>query len=181
MGTGRIAYQGVPGSYSFEACLALRPWDTPVGYETFDETLRAVDEGECDYAVLPVESSLSGTIRESGALIEASHLVVMGDVWRPIRLMLMAVPGAQLGSIRVVESHPVVLDQCRGTLRALGLSAREAFDTAGAARDLALADDPTRAVIAPASAAELYGLQTLRSDVQDSDDNRLRFQVLGRP
>ena len=90
----------------------------------------------------------------------------------------MGVPGARLSDIRTVESHPIALAQCERTLKSLHLKTVEHFDTAGAARDVALAGDPTRAAIAAAGAAEAYGLSILRNDLQDSSDNRTRFVLL---
>ena len=92
----------------------------------------------------------------------------------------MAPRGARLSDVRTVESHPAALGQCVGTMAALNLKAVEAFDTAGAARAVAEAEDPTRAALAPAGAAEIYGLSILRNDMQDSADNRTRFVLLGR-
>jgi prephenate dehydratase len=79
-----------------------------------------------------------------------------------------------------VESHPVALRQCADSLKGLGLTVVEAFDTAGAARAVAEAGDRTRAAVAPNAAAEIYGLSILRNDLQDSADNRTRFVLLSR-
>ena len=90
----------------------------------------------------------------------------------------MAPPGARLADIRTAESHPAALGQCTGTLGELGIAPVEAYDTAGAARAVAEANDPTRAAVAPTRAAEVYELSILRNDIQDSADNRTRFVLL---
>ena len=177
---GRTAFQGAPGAFSHEACLELRPWDEHVGFETFDEAISAVKSGNCDCALIPVENSTIGVVEPAATLVAASGLPVRGDVWRPIRMALMAVDEIELSQIRSVHSHPAALRQCAKTLQSLGLPAVEAFDTAGAARELAESGDRTRAAIAPVAAAEVYGLTVLRNDLQDSDDNRTRFVLLAR-
>ncbi|MFC5342499.1 prephenate dehydratase domain-containing protein [Brevundimonas staleyi] len=177
---GRTAFQGAPGAFSHEACLELRPWDEHVGFETFDEAISAVQSGDCDCALIPVENSTIGVVEPAATLVAASGLPVRGDVWRPIRMALMAVDEIELNQIRSVASHPAALRQCARTLEHLGLPAVEAFDTAGAARELAESGDRTRAAIAPVAAAEVYGLVVLRNDLQDSDDNRTRFVLLAR-
>jgi prephenate dehydratase len=180
MARGCVAYQGAPGSFSHEACAVLRPWDEAIGHETFDAAIRSVHEGRCDCALIPVENSQIGDVQPARRLVDASGLAVLAEVWRPIRLALMAPRGARLPDLRTVESHPAALGQCLGTLASLKLDAVEAFDTAGAARAVADAEDPTRAALAPAGAAEIYGLSILRNDMQDSADNRTRFVLLGR-
>ena len=178
---GRVAYQGAPGAFSHEACTALRPWDTAVDFETFEGALNAVRSGDCGCALIPIENSSIGPVEPAATLVRDSGLDVVAEVWRPIRHALMAPEGATLGGIRSVESHPIALAQCAGTLKSLGLTAKEAFDTAGAARDVAEAGDLTRAAIAAVNAAEVYGLSILRHDLQDSGDNRTRFVLVCAP
>ena len=93
---------------------------------------------------------------------------------------LLGVPGATLETVRTVESHVHALGQCRDFIRACGYRARVAADTAGAAADVAAAGDPTRAAIASRLAAEIYGLQILKSDIEDAEHNTTRFLVLAR-
>ena len=175
---GRVAYQGAPGAFSHEACLALRPWDEAVAFETFEGALEALKSGDCGCALIPVENSTIGVVEPAATLVQAMDLEPVAEVWRPIRHALMGMPGARLSDIRTVESHPIALAQCERTLKSLHLKAVEHFDTAGAARDVALAGDPTRAAIAAAGAAEAYGLSILRNDLQDSSGNRTRFVLL---
>jgi len=176
---GRVAFQGAPGAFSHEACGALRPWDVAVPYETFAEAMQALENGDCDTALIPIENSTIGMVEPAATLVRESGFSTLADVWRPIRLALMAIPGTRLADIRTVESHPIALDQCRRTLSSLGAQVVVAYDTAGAARAVAEAEDPTRAALAPIAAAEVYGLEILRNDLQDSADNRTRFVLLG--
>lgn len=178
---GRCAYQGAPGAFSHEACLDLRPWDEPVAFDTFQDAIEALKGGAVGAALIPVENTTIGRVEPAASLVEAEGLTVVGDAWRPIRLALMAPHGARLGDIRTAESHPAALGQCTAFLKANGLEAVEAFDTAGAARAVAEAGDRTRAAVAPARAAEVYDLSILRNDIQDSEDNRTRFVLLSVP
>ncbi|MEN5363108.1 prephenate dehydratase domain-containing protein [Brevundimonas intermedia] len=179
---GRVAYQGAPGAFSHEACLALRPWDEAVAFETFEGAIKALKSGDCGCALIPVENSTIGIVEPAATLVRALGVAPVAEVWRPIRHALMAVQGARLADIRTVESHPIALAQCERTLKTLShIRVIEHYDTAGAARDVAEAGDPTRAAIAPVGAAEVYGLSILRNDLQDSSDNQTRFVLLSFP
>lgn len=177
-GPGRVAYQGAPGAFSHEACLDLRPWDEAVGFETFAGAIEALLSGDCQLALIPVENSTIGTVEPAASLVREAGLTVVSEAWRPIRLALLGLPEARLSDVKTAESHPVALRQCAGSLKALGLEAVEVFDTAGAARAVAEAGDPTRAAVAPTRAAEVYQLSILRNDLQDIPDNRTRFLLL---
>ena len=180
-GSGCVAYQGAPGAFSHEACLDLRPWDEAVGFETFQGAIDALLSGQCQFALIPVENSTIGVVEPAATLVGALGVEPVAQVWRPIRHALMAIDGARLSDIRTVESHPIALAQCKDTLAGLNVEVIEHFDTAGAARDVAEAGDPTRAAIAPVGAAEVYGLSILRNDLQDSSDNQTRFVLLSFP
>jgi prephenate dehydratase len=177
---GRCAFQGALGAFSHEACLDLRPWDEPAPFATFEAALAAVQKGEAGCALIPVENSTIGRVEPAATLVERSNLRVICEVWRPIRLALMAPLGARLGGIRTAESHPAALGQCAVSLQDLGITPVEAFDTAGAAQAVAEARDRSRAAVGPARAAEVYGLTILRQDVQDASDNRTRFLLVSR-
>lgn len=175
---GRCAYQGAPGAFSHEACIDLRPWDEPVAFDSFEAAISALKTGEAGCALIPVENTTIGRVEPAASLVEQAGLTVVSEVWRPIRLALMAPTGARLAGLKTAESHPAALAQCTATLAELGIEPVEAFDTAGAARAVAEARDPTRAAVAPVRAAEVYELSILRNDIQDSADNRTRFVLL---
>ncbi len=177
---GRTAFQGAPGAFSHEACVELRPWDEHVPFATFAEAIDAVKSGACDCALIPVENSTIGVVEPAATLVASAGLPVVAEAWRKIQIALMAVPGADLSHLRTVHSHPVALRQCTEKIGVLGLDVVEAFDTAGAAREVSELGDLTRAALAPVAAAEVYGLSILRNDFQDSDENRTRFVLLAR-
>ncbi|WP_395945804.1 prephenate dehydratase domain-containing protein [Brevundimonas sp.] len=175
---GRVAYQGAPGAFSHEACTALRPWDVAVPFETFADAIDALKSGDCDCALIPVENSSIGVVEPAATLVRESGLKVVAEAWRPIRHALMGLEGTRIPDLKRVLSHPIALAQCEQTLKGMRLNVVEHFDTAGAARDVAEAGDPSQGAIAPRNAAEVYGLSILRNDLQDSGDNRTRFVLL---
>ena len=177
----RAAFQGTFGAFSHEACVALLPHAEPIPYESFAAAFEAVRTGACAFGIIPSENTIAGPVPEVGPLLAASGLAVLSQHPWPIRMQLMGGAGGSLAEVRTVASHPMALRQCGLFLRAHGLAAEPAYDTAGAAADLAAAPDPTRAVVAAAAAAELYGLQVLAADVQDEVDNVTRFLVLALP
>jgi len=176
-----VAFQGVFGAFSHEACLQALPDYTPTPFDSFQAVFAAVSQGLCARAVLPLENSIAGPVPEVTRLLPASGLEVIREHSLPIRLQLLGLPGASLADARTAESHPMALGQCRRALADLRLRAADSFDTAGAARAVAAAGDSARTAVASRTAAALYGLQILRPDIEDAGDNRTRFVILARP
>jgi prephenate dehydratase len=174
----RIAFQGEPGANSDEACRAYVPTHEPVPHAAFDEAFEAVKTGDCDLAMIPVENSIAGRVADVHHLLPASGLRIIGEHFKPIHFQLMVNPGARLEDVRTVVSMPFAASQCRRVLKGLGASLEPAGDTAGSARILAEHPDPAKAAIAPALAAELYGLEIVRRDIEDEAHNTTRFLVM---
>ena len=177
-GTMRIAFQGELGANSHAACRTYFPDHEPVPCVTFEDAFEAVKSGACVLALIPVENSLAGRVADVHHLLPSSGLKIVGERFMPISSQLMANKGAWLEGLRTVMSHAVALAQCRKVIKRLGLEPRPAYDTAGAARMLAESPDPTQAVIAPALAADIYGLDILMRDVEDERHNTTRFLVM---
>jgi prephenate dehydratase len=137
-----------------------------------------VKTGDCDLAMIPVENSIAGRVADVHHLLPSSGLVILEEYFKPIHFHLMANPGTRLEDVRRVISMPFAAGQCRRALRALGVDVEPAGDTALSAKMLAAAPDPARAAIAPALAAELYGLEILRRDIEDEAHNTTRFLVM---
>ncbi len=176
-----VAFQGNPGSYGEIAALnALPVVGETRGYPTFHEVARAVESGEADYGVLPVENSLMGAILQAIDLLSDTELPVTGEVVVRVSHCLMALPGVDLGDVARVYSQQPALDQCTGLIRKHGWQAVAAHDTAGSARDLAERGARDEAAIASRRAAELYGLNVLQSEVEDEPFNFTRFMTLAR-
>ncbi len=174
----KIAFQGERGSNSDEACRAYFPDYQPYPCATFEEAFEAMKTGVCPLGLIPVENSIAGRVGDVHHLLPASGLKIIGERFKPIRFQLMANPGARLDDIKVVASMAIALGQCRKALRKLGVATEATGDTAGAARALSESPDPTRAAIAPALAAELYGLDILMRNIEDEHTNTTRFLVM---
>jgi prephenate dehydratase len=178
--TMRIAFQGAPGANSDEACRSFFPTYEPVAYATFEEAFEAIKTGDCQLGMIPVENSIAGRVADVHHLLPSSGLKIVGERFKPIRFQLMANKGTRLEGVKTVASMAIALAQCRQTLRKLGVAFDPTGDTAGAAKALAEKPDPTRAAVAPALAAELYGLDILMPDVEDERHNTTRFYVMAR-
>ena len=175
---GRIAYQGEPGSNSHLVCKrAYSGWE-PVACASFEDAFAAVQGGDAELAMIPIDNSIAGRVADIHHLLPTSGLHIIGEHFLRIRFHLMAVPGATTSTIRTVHSHVHALGQCRQVIRELGLTPLVSGDTAGAAREVRDAGDPTQAAIAPPLAAEIYGLEVLREDIEDEEHNTTRFVVL---
>jgi prephenate dehydratase len=175
-----IVFQGEPGAYSHLACEIFAPGLSPLPCPTFEEALAAVRDGRAFEAMLPIENSLAGRVSDIHHLLPDSGLHIVGEHFFPIRHQLLGRKGARLDDIRVVRSHAMALGQVRGLLARQGVRAEIAGDTAGAARHLAESGRIDEAVVASSKAAEIYGLDILKADIEDAGHNTTRFLVMAR-
>ncbi len=176
-----VAFQGERGAFSEEALRRyFGPDATPRPSRTFADAFDAVASGEADYGVLPVENSQSGSINEVYDLLLQHDLHVIGEVCHLVDQCLMALPGQRISDIRRVISHPQALAQCDQYLRDLSVEAVATYDTAGSARQVREQGQAGVAAIAPARAAEIYGLEILARAIQTVKENVTRFVVLSR-
>jgi prephenate dehydratase len=177
---GRIAYQGEPGANSHIVCKVNYPDWEAVPCASFEDVFAAVENGEADRAMIPIDNSIAGRVADIHHFLPGSHLHIVAEHFLRIQFALMALPGATLDSIRSVHSHVHALGQCRRFIREHGLVPVISGDTAGAAREVAESGDLTQAAISPPLAAETYGLEVLANDVEDEEHNTTRFVVLSR-
>ncbi len=180
MTAGRIAYQGEPGANSHLVCTQNYPDHEAVPCASFEDVFAVVEGGEADLAMIPIDNSIAGRVADIHHFLPDSDLHIVAEHFLRIRFHLMAVPGATLDTITTAHSHVHALGQCRKVIREHGLRAIISGDTAGAAREVAEAADPTQAAISPPMAAEIYGLEVLAEDVEDAEHNTTRFVVLSR-
>ena len=178
MSTMSIAFQGEPGANSHEACQTYFPDYTPVPCLTFEEAFEAIKTGACALGMIPVENSIAGRVADVHHLLPRSGLRIIGERFKPIHFNLMVNRGVTLETVKTAVSMPIALYQCRESLKALGLRHEAAGDTAGAAKALAAHPDPTRAAVSPALAAQIYGLDILARDIEDTHNNTTRFLVM---
>ncbi|MDP5103218.1 MAG: prephenate dehydratase [Erythrobacter sp.] len=177
--TRTIAYQGSPGANSHRAATEARPDMLPLPCFSFEDALDAVKDGRAAEAIIPIENSQHGRVADIHFLLPESGLNIIGEYFMPIHHALMALGS---GPFEAAYSHPQALGQSRHFLRKRGIVPLSHADTAGAAAYVAERGDPTIAAIAPAIAAELYGLQIIEHNVEDSADNMTRFVILaGHP
>ena len=176
----RIAYQGEPGANSHIVCQEHYPELEALPCASFEDVFAAVTSGEAELAMIPIDNSIAGRVADIHHFLPGSGLHIVAEHFLRIRFHLMGVPGATLETIRTVHSHVHALGQCRRIIREHGLTPLISGDTAGAAREVAEAADPSQASISPPLAAQIYGLDVLATDVEDEDHNTTRFVVLSR-
>ena len=175
-----ISFQGEPGANSHTACDQARPDWQVLPCPTFEDAFAAVTEGQAGLAMIPIENSIAGRVADIHHLLPTSGLHIVGEHFLPIHFHLMAIPEANLGTVKDVYSHVHALGQCRKIIRKLGLKAHVAGDTAGSAREVAEWKDPTRASLSPRMAADIYGLKILAENVEDEAHNTTRFVILSK-
>jgi prephenate dehydratase len=152
-------------------------WEA-VACASFEDVFGAVEAGDADLAMIPIDNSIAGRVADIHHYLPTSNLHIIAEHFLPIQFTLMAVPGATMESVKTVHSHIHALGQCRRFIRDHRLATQISGDTAGAAREIADAQDIGQAAIAPPLAAEIYGLQILAEDIEDENHNTTRFVVL---
>jgi prephenate dehydratase len=172
-----VAYHGLPGAFSHEACLRFVPGEEPVGLPTFADVITAVESGEADLGILPLQNNNVGGVDEVRELLKGSSLKVVGEHPLPIRIHLLGLPGSTMDQVRTAVSHSMALKQCRETLEKLGFDKEEAPSTSVAAQSLS---DSTKAALASEAAAKAYGLVVLKRNVHDREVNETTFVVVSR-
>ncbi len=172
----KTAYQGIEGSFSHRALSKIS--GEKIGLSSFKAVYEAVENGEADQGLLPIENTLAGTIYETIDLLYQGELKIIGELHTKVEHSLLALPGAK---ITKVLSHPKALAQCSQLFKDHpSWTAVPHYDTAGAAADIAKWGDLTCAAIANDSAASTYGLQVVAKGVQDHDENYTRFYLISK-
>src|SRR5690242_394697 len=176
-----VAFQGLAGAYSDLACRQVYPGMATLPTATFEETFAALEKGKAALAMIPIENSVAGRVADIHMLMpHATKMHIIGEHFQRVNHHLLAVPGASLKNIKVVRSHIHALSQCRAFIRKQGLRAIVHADTAGAAAELAERGDMTEAAIASELAAQIYGLKSLKANIEDAEHNTTRFIILSR-
>ena len=178
--SGVIAFQGYPGAYSDLACRAAFPAMTTLPCESFETAMAAVRDGRAALAMLPCENSLAGRVPDIHHLLPGSNLFVIGEHFQRVEHCLLGIKGATIAGLKRAHSHTVALGQVRNLLKELDLIPVVEADTAGSAELVAQWNRPEEAAIASALAAELYGLEILRTNVEDAAHNTTRFYIMAR-
>jgi len=176
----RIAFQGEPGAYSHQACVAKRPQMEALPCASFEDVIDAVVGGKAEQAMLPVENTIYGRVADIHRLLPESGLRIVDEAFVRVHINLLGVPGARMEDITEAYSHLVLLPQCAGFLRRHGIKGRVSPDNARAARDVADAGEKSHAALASELAGEIYGLDVLARHIEDQDSNTTRFLIMTR-
>jgi prephenate dehydratase len=178
--TRAIAFQGAPGAYGDLACREAYPEMESLPCPSFEDAFAAVRESRAALGMIAVENSIAGRVADIHHLLPGSGLHIIGEHFQRVNHHLLAPKGASLATLKTVHSHVHALSQCRNAIRALKLKPIVHPDTAGAAADVAERDDPSEAAIASSLAGEIYGLTSLKADIEDAAHNTTRFLVMAR-
>ncbi len=177
--TIKVAYQGIAGAYSHLACLNYFGENVVCcESETFEDAMEMVEEGNVDFALIPIENKTAGRVDEFYGLIPDMKLQIVGEHYQKIEHCLLGLKESSLEDIVYAYSHPQGLAQCRNGLNELGIKSVAQFDTAGSAKEVAKLEDKSLCAIASSLAAKTYGLKILQHNIQDQKDNFTRFIVL---
>ena len=176
----RIAYSGVEGAFAQIAAGKIFPEGELVPCASFQEAYLAVDAGDCDHAVLPIENSYAGEVGQVMDLLFRGDLFLCAVYELEIVQNLIGTKDADLEDVKTVMSHPQALGQCGNYLRRRGFERMPASNTARAAQEVALRQDKTLAAIASAETAKLYDLKILERNINEEERNTTRFGVFSR-
>lgn len=176
----KVAYSGTVGAFAHIASERLFPDARKVSYGDFAAAYRAVENGECEVCVLPVENSYNGEVGQVTDLMFSGSLFVNGTYELAISHDLLGAPGASLEGIKTVISHPQALGQCAKYIKRHGYATQEFENTALAAERVKELSDPSVAAIASAEAAKTFGLTVLDHDINESKSNTTRFAIFSR-
>jgi prephenate dehydratase len=178
--TMRVAFQGESGAFSEQAAMQLLGEAiSTVPRATFDAAFRAIERGDADALLAPVENTLAGSVVRVYDLLLESQLTIVAETILPIEHHLIACPGATLEGIRSVASHPMALAQCERYFAShSGLKRVPAEDTAGSVREVLARGDKSCAAIAGRRAAEHYRGVILAEGIEDNPENFTRFVLL---
>ena len=171
----RVAYSGVEGAYAHIAARRIFPGGQHISYPNFEKAYEAVELGECDCVVLPIENSVAGEVGSNLDMIYSGGLFINGTYDLKITHNLLAKPGTALSDIELVISHSQALEQCYEYIKRNGFRTENVVNTAVAAKMVAESEQNDCAAIASKRCAELYGLEVLDENIQNSDNNYTRF------
>lgn len=176
----KIAYCGTKGAFAWIAAKHLFPTSQLVAFSSFKKAYEAVEDGRCECAVLPVENSFAGDVGQVNDLMFSGPLHVNGMYDLAVNQDLLGIPGATVGDIETVVSHPQALSQCAAFIKDNGLEEKEYSNTALAAEFVKSRNDKSLAAIGSAESAKLFGLEVIARSINDDRSNTTRFAVFSR-
>lgn len=176
----RVAFSGTEGAFAHIAASKLYPSAEKISYGDFASAYRAVEKGECDIAVLPVENSYNGEVGQVTDLMFSGSLYVNGTFDLPVTQDLLAKKGVTIDEIREVVSHPQAFGQCAEYIKRHVFTRHEFANTALAAKWVAEGSDRTVAAIGSREAADIFGLEVIDHDINESRSNSTKFAIFSR-
>ena len=178
----KIGYQGVKGSFSEEAMIKyFGESHTTTDYEEFEDVFLALKNNEIDYGILPIENSCTGAITTVYDLLVKYGLYIVGEECIKIDQNLIGIRGNKLEDIKEVYSHPQGFEQSREFLNNYNnLKLIPFHNTAISAKYISQLNDKSKAAIASLRAAEIYGLDVIKKEINDKDNNHTKFIIIGR-
>ena len=178
----RVVFQGVEGAYSHAAVRMYFGAEADAYHvEKFEDTIRELERGQADYAVLPIENSTAGFVITNYDLLSRYDNYIVGEIYVPVDHVLLGVPGASVSDVKTVYSHNQALMQCSEYLDSHGdWNQVSVLNTAAAAKKVMEEGDKTQAAVASRTAGELYGLAELKTSISNERGNTTRFLVLSR-
>lgn len=176
----KIAYQGVAGAYSHIASMSVYPGQEYLPCDTFEMAMNLVQNGQADFAMIPVENSNAGRVADVHFLLPQTGLNIVGEFFLRIEHQLLGLKGSKLEDIKTASSHPQALAQCSQFLKGRGIKPVARIDTAKSCEDIVAAQDKTKAAIASKLAAEIYDLQILAANIENAANNTTRFLIMSK-
>lgn len=180
--TATVACQGVEGAYSQLACEKLFKHPQVMYFKTFESVFSAIENGFCDYAVLPLENSTAGSVKEIyDLMLSHSSFKIVRSTRLKVDHNLVAKKGTKMSDIKEIFSHPQAISQCAKFLDAMpGVKITACENTAAAAEAVAKSERTDVAAISSYNCVELYGLERLAADIQDRSNNYTRFICISK-
>lgn len=175
-----VACQGIEGANSTTACEKLFDRPNIKYFKNFEDVFVAVENGECEYGILPIENSLRGSVIANYDLMSKHECYIVKSVKVKINHCLLGVKGSKLSEIKTVYSHEQALGQCSELLKDMNIKAVPCENTAIAAQLTREANDPTVACISSSRCAEIYGLDMLLENTQNNENNYTKFICISK-
>lgn len=175
-----FAFQGVNGAYSEQAGKNVYPNTKSVPCSTFEEMFASVRNAKADIALVPIENSQAGRVADTQRLIPESDLNIIGEYFLEVRHNLLVIPGTKMSEIKRIHSHEQGIAQCRNKIIKLNKEMIVAADTAGSAKKISELHSKEDGAIASELAAEIYNLEVMEKDFQDSQYNVTRFLIMSK-
>ncbi|SMC88748.1 prephenate dehydratase [Moheibacter sediminis] len=179
----KIGIQGTLGSYHHQAADLFFNSEEFIlyEYESFKKVAKSVSKSECDFGLMAIENTIAGSILPNYSLVTKYNLQIVGEIYLPIQHQLMALPGTDFDKIEEIRSHPMAILQCDQFLEKYNhFTIRETSDTALTAKKIKSELSRNIAAIASQKAADLYGLEILKRNIQTFHKNFTRFFVLAK-